>query len=281
VVGKTRKKTKPATRAKRARPNARDLSALLSAAGPKRPRIVDLSLPIQSDMPGIPGVPLYTRHPVKVQAVTALSEKQKDLLEREGVEVNAEIQLGRLMNTLVTFTSHIGTHVDAPRHLFEGGAAIDAISLDRIVMREAVVLDVSRLPLGAGIGADDLQRTGVKPRRDQVPVIKTLWTDRMWGKPEFWSRMPYMTPSAGDWILDRQVPAVALDCFPEIPGYRGVPHRPEERVANHEKWLRAGIIMIQLLTNLSRIGDRFILVALPLRLKGADGSPARVVGIEF
>ena len=38
--------------------------------------------------------------------------------------------------------------------------------------------------------------------------------------------------------------------------------------------------MIQLLTNLGGIGGRFKLVALPLRLRGMDGAPARVVGIE-
>jgi kynurenine formamidase len=55
---------------------------------------------------------------------------------------------------------------------------------------------------------------------------------------------------------------------------------PAERGANHKRWLEAGIPMIQLLTNLGDIGDRFKLVALPLRLRGMDGAPARVVGIE-
>ena len=55
---------------------------------------------------------------------------------------------------------------------------------------------------------------------------------------------------------------------------------PGERGANHRRWLQAGIPMIQLLTNLDRIGNRFALIALPLRLTGMDGSPARVVGVE-
>jgi kynurenine formamidase len=38
--------------------------------------------------------------------------------------------------------------------------------------------------------------------------------------------------------------------------------------------------MVQLLTNLDQIADRFTLIALPLRLAGMDGSPARVVGVE-
>jgi kynurenine formamidase len=55
---------------------------------------------------------------------------------------------------------------------------------------------------------------------------------------------------------------------------------PAERGANHKRWLKAGIPMVQLLTNLDRIGARFSLIALPLRLAGMDGAPARVVGVE-
>ena len=54
---------------------------------------------------------------------------------------------------------------------------------------------------------------------------------------------------------------------------------PQERGANHKRWLKAGIPMIQMLTNLQQVGARFTIVALPLKLTGMDGAPARVVGI--
>lgn len=38
--------------------------------------------------------------------------------------------------------------------------------------------------------------------------------------------------------------------------------------------------MIQMPTNLVGLGLRFTIIALPLRLKGMHGSPARVAGIE-
>ncbi len=110
-------------------------------------------------------------------------------------------------------------------------------------------------------------------------MIKTLWTDRAWGRPEFWRDTVYLDPSVGEWIAARGVAAVAMDCFPEKPFWR-MTLSPAERGANHKRWLKAGIPMIQLLTHLDRIGDRFMLTALPLRLKGMDGSPARVIGIE-
>ena len=127
--------------------------------------------------------------------------------------------------------------------------------------------------------ADDLDRTGVKPTPGQVAVIKTLWTNRAWGKPEFWNNTIYLDPSVGEWTTARGVTAVAMDCFPEKPFWR-MQLAPTERGANHKRWLKAGIPMVQLLTNLDQIENRFAIIALPLRLVGMDGAPARVVGVE-
>ena len=243
------------------------------------PRIVDLTLPIVTAMAGIPKISFYAQHPVKVQAVTVVSDEQRALLAREGVDHLADAPAIGSMNTVFTMNSHIGTHIDAPRHFYADGGAVDELPLDRLVMREAVVLDVSKKSANEGVTADDLDRTGVNPAPGQIAVIKTLWTDRAWGTPEFWSETVYLEPSVGEWIAAREVAAVAMDCFPEKPFWR-MTLTPAERGANHKRWLKAGIPMIQLLTHLDRIGDRFTLVALPLRLKGMDGAPARVIGIE-
>jgi arylformamidase len=243
------------------------------------PRIVDLTLPVATGMAGIPKIPFYEQHPVKVQTVTVVNEEQRATLAREGVDLLVDAPATGTMNTVFTLNTHIGTHIDAPRHFYADGGAVDELELDRIVMREAVVLDVSNTPEGAGVTAQDLQRTGVVPAPGQIAVIKTLWTDRAWGAPEFWANTVYLDPSVGEWITDRRVAAVAMDCFPEKPFWR-MTLTPAERGANHKRWLKAGIPMIQMLTNLDHIADRFTLVALPLRLKGMDGAPARVVGIE-
>jgi arylformamidase len=243
------------------------------------PRIVDLTLPIATGMAGIPKIPFYEQHPVKVQAVTVVNDEQRALLARTGVDHLADAPATGTMNTVFTLNTHIGTHIDAPRHFYADGGAVDELALDRLVMRQAVVLDVSGKPAGAGVTAADLERTGVVPKPGEIAVIKTLWTDRAWGKAEFWADSIHLEPSVGEWITAREVAAVAMDCFPEKPFWR-MQLTAAERGANHKRWLKAGIPMIQMLTNLGSIRDRFMLVALPLRLKGMDGAPARVVGIE-
>lgn len=243
------------------------------------PRIVDLTLPVATGMAGIPKIAFYEQHPVKVQAVTVVNDEQRAMLVREGVDHLADAPAIGSMNTVLTLNTHIGTHIDAPRHFYADGGAVDDLPLDRLVMRQAVVLDVSGKPAGAGVTAEDLERTGVNPEPGQVAVIKTLWTDRAWGRPKFWGDTIHLDPSVGEWTAARGVAAVAMDCFPEKPFWR-MTLTPAERGANHKRWLKAGIPMIQLLTHLDRIGARFTLVALPLRLTGMDGAPARVVGIE-
>lgn len=243
------------------------------------PRIVDLTLPVTSGMAGIPKVAFYDQFPTCVQAVTVASEDQREALRVEGVGMLPDAPIINSMNTVFTLNTHIGTHIDAPRHFYADGAPIDAMSLDRIAMREAVVIDVSHKQAGEGVSAADLDRTGVRPAAGQIAVIKTLWTDRTFGKPEFWDNTIYLDPSVGEWIEACGIAAVAMDCFPEKPFWR-MTLTPAERGANHKRWLKAGIPMIQMVTGLGNIGPRFTMVALPLRLQGMDGSPARVIGIE-
>jgi len=243
------------------------------------PRIVDLTLPVATGMAGIPTIPFYERHPVKVQAVTVVNDDQRAMLAQADVDHLADAPATGTMNTVFTLNTHVGTHIDAPRHFFADGGAVDELPLDRLVMRDAVVLDVGSKPAGAGVTADDLDRTGVKVEPGQVAVIKTLWTNRAWGKPEFWANTIHLEPSVSEWTTARGVVAVAMDCFPEKPFWR-MTLTPAERGANHKRWLKAGIPMIQMLTNLDRIAGRFTITALPLKLTGMDGSPARVIGIE-
>ena len=126
------------------------------------------------------------------------------------------------MDTVLTLNTHIGTHIDAPRHFLADGGPVDELPLDGLVMRDAVVLDVSGKPAGAGVSGDDLERTGVVPSPGQIAVIKTLWTDRAWGQPEFWNDTIHLEPSVSEWTAARGVAAVAMDCFPEKPFWRMV-----------------------------------------------------------
>jgi kynurenine formamidase len=93
--------------------------------------------------------------------------------------------------------------------------------------------------------------------------------------------MPYLEPGVGALMASKGVPALAMDVFPERPLWRGVKIEPGEVwQENHLALMEKGIPLIQFVTNLSQIGsNKFVLIALPLKMKGADGSPARVIAL--
>jgi len=244
-------------------------------------RVIDLTLPIESNMAGIPGIKVYAENPSRVTVVAAISDAQKELLQSEGLTLSNNLVVnGRSMISVLSILVHNGTHIDAPRHMLEKGAPIDQVSLAQVA-KEGVLIDMTQKGASSSISAQEILDTGVQLGSDRIPVINTGWAEKTWGKPEFWTQMPYLEAGVGKLMADKGVTAVALDVFPEKPLWRGVKLDPGEVwVANHLALFERGIPLIQFVTNLSQIGaNRFVLVALPLKVKGGDASPARVVAL--
>jgi kynurenine formamidase len=183
------------------------------------------------------------------------------------------------MNSTLFLLIHNGTHIDAPRHMIEKGYPVDQIPLAKVV-NQATLVDLTHKGPNSTISAKDILDTGVEFGPNVIPVIHTGWTEKMWGKPGFWEQIPYLEPDVGELMVKKGVTAVAMDIFPEKAIWR-VPLKPGEVwVVNHLALFSKGVPIIQFVTNLSQIGkNRFLLVALPLKLKGADAGPARVIAL--
>jgi arylformamidase len=243
-------------------------------------RIVDLTVPIESAMPGIPGVAVYDKNPSRVDVIAVMNEAQRKIAEAEGIVVGRDAVVnGRSMISTLFTLVHNGTHIDAPRHAIENGYPIDRTPLESLV-KKAVLVTLPEKGPNSTISVKDIVNSGVGFGPDVVPIIHTGWTEKMWGKPGFWEQIPYFEQGVGDFFAEKKVSAVGLDIFPEKPVWR-VPLDPGEVwMANHIALLQKGIAIIQFLTNMSRIGkDPFSIVALPLKIRGGDGSPARVIAL--
>jgi len=244
-------------------------------------RVVDLTLPIESNMPGIPGIKTYADNPSKVDVVTAITEGQKSQLQTEGMTLNSNLAVnGRAMISVLSILVHNGTHIDAPRHMMEKGAPIDQMPLGQLV-KEGVLINVPNKGPNSVVTVKDIEESGVELGPNRIPVIHTGFTEKTWGTPEFWTQMPYLEAGVGALMASKGVPAVAMDVFPEKPLWRGVKLDPGEVwVANHLALFEKGIPLIQFVTNLSQIGtNKFVLIALPLNIKGGDASPARAIAL--
>jgi arylformamidase len=178
----------------------------------------------------------------------------------------------------VRLGTHLGTHTDAPSHLFPGGASLDAFALDSFIGPGAM-LDVTPAEPLTPITADVLAAAGT-PARGDVAVVRTDWSAR-WHAPEYPASHPFLTVDAARWLVGCGVRCVAMDTAglmdPRIdltPGERSEPEVVDEIL------LRAGIPYVVGVTGLAAVGDeRFLFVALPMKLAGMDGAPVRAAAI--
>jgi len=173
---------------------------------------------------------------------------------------------------------HYGSHVDAPVHFLRDGYGIDRAPLAKL-FGAAGVVELGDHGKNAGINADTLEDRGRHIVPGDIAILRTNWSDKTWGTDAFWAEGPYLAESGADWLVERGVKAVVYDFSEEFivrqPGFRG------EDCAIHHKILGDDIFNIEYVHNLGAIeGERTAIMAMPLKLAGLDGSPARVVAIE-
>lgn len=174
--------------------------------------------------------------------------------------------------TRVDMAVHMGTHVDAPVHFCADGPGIDAIPLERL-MGEGVVI---RLELSAceAITPDQLAAAAPAIEPGDIVAIDAGWTTR-WKSPD-WTRHPYLSAEATDWLIEKQVKLVAVDTMePELPDEL----RPDDfNFPVHCALLSRGILIAEQVANLDSLrGQRveFLFGALPI--SNCDGAPTRVL----
>jgi arylformamidase len=178
---------------------------------------------------------------------------------------------GRPHVAQLTTTTHSGTHIDAPRHFDPQGAGIDELSFDRL-HGVACAVRINAGELGA-IGPDELEQAEPSVRAGEMLLVSTGWEDRR-GTPAY-GRHPYYTRAAAEWIVERGVTFFGVDVVtPEFP----IAHREPGHVLDfHPVLLAAGIPIAEQLRLSAVAGRRVEVFALPLRIVGADGAPARVI----
>lgn len=243
-------------------------------------QIIDLSLPINGNMKGLPGFQFYMDNPTRTFPLAVMSEDQQTKLNARGIEGTTKPEISNHMLSRLEIITHIGTHIDAPLHMLENTWSIDEIPLERIVKKGKVIpID---LPDGGMVTAESILASNVDFDDSVIPILYTGWTEKKWGTDEFWNNTIYMHKDAAELIVERNCSSVAIDFFPEFPFWRNDVQRPDGQPAghNHKILLRNKTIIIQMVTNVSELGgNEFTLSAVPLKLEGLDGSPARVFAI--
>jgi arylformamidase len=167
---------------------------------------------------------------------------------------------------------HAGSHIDAPEHNVKGGKQVQDLPLETFA-GDAVIADLRHLVPGKAITAEELERTvGAVVRRGDRLLLRTD-VNKTYMVDDWMKRSPYLRSDGTRWCIDKGVVLVGYDF------YHGVDEPEAPRVFNASRTLsEAGIVTLPYLNNLDRAaGQRVTLMALPLKLVGAEASPVRAV----
>jgi arylformamidase len=176
-----------------------------------------------------------------------------------------EISKGGSANvSSLSFGSHTGTHVDAPKHMFDDGVSVDKLPLDAL-MGPAVLVDV-RMEV-RGVGEKELRLHELK---GHTRILIKTRNSSFIRDPQFREDYSFLSPDGADYLLSLGVKLVGVDYF-SIEQFHSGHHRA------HNALLGAGVVIVEGLDlSLPPLGP-YELRVLPLRLAGLDGAPARAI----
>jgi arylformamidase len=159
-------------------------------------------------------------------------------------------------------TVHLGAHTDAPNHYASGGQAMDQRDL-KYYMGPAQVIDVSKAD-GPRILTKDLKNIPIQAER---VLFKTLsFPDPYKWNDDFKS----LSAELIDYLFQNKVKLVGIDT-PSIDPAQDKELESHQAVLRHDMAILEGIVLSDVAAGL------YQLIALPLKLEGADASPVRAI----
>ncbi|MDH5658378.1 MAG: cyclase family protein [Nitrosopumilus sp.] len=208
---------------------------------------VDLTLTISSSIPNFPGSP-------KPQFILWSDIKNNGY--------NLE---------LLFFSSHIGTHIDAPYHFIKNGLKIHQIPLDRL-MGKAILIKLKKTKNESITKLDIIL---FEKKNGKIPTNSTVFFFTGWqknlSKNNYFTENPGLTISAAKYLALKKVNLVGIDS-PSIDLGK------DESYNVHNILSKNNILIVENLSNLNKIlSKEFSFTILPLKIKDATGSPVRAV----
>lgn len=167
--------------------------------------------------------------------------------------------------------SHVGTHVEAPAHFYDGGKDVTDLPLDTFFGR-GILLEIDDAEKDKAISPAYLDKAiGDIIQEGDIIICRNNDQESLKGnRPN-----PHLTPEAAEWMRDHKVKMVGID------NNVGLSDNIENGRKLHDILMKEDVCLIEWLDNLDQIEKReFFLMALPYKVKVMDSSWARVIVIE-
>ncbi|TQR10984.1 arylformamidase [Psychrobacillus soli] len=171
-------------------------------------------------------------------------------------EQTGSVNMGRF-----TTSVHTGTHADAPFHFDNNAPTIEQLDVN-IYIGRAKVVDVIGLE---SIGREELQvfdLDGVE--RLLLKTAKTVSVER------FPTQIPVLKENIGEFLQEKGIFLVGVD-------HPSVDALDDKQLPAHHALYRHGVHILENLFLQDVTPGDYELIALPLKIQGADGSPVRAV----
>ena len=202
--------------------------------------VYDISVMLGAESIDYPGGPVYSRELV-------MKIEDGDPADVSRLEMSA----------------HSGTHIDTPAHFIPDGKNLDEYPAEKWILPAHVV----HIKDKEAIRPAELEKVDIKP--GDALLFKT--DNSMSGRGisgVFSERFIHVSPEAADFCVERKVSLAGID------------YNTIEKVGSdvvHHKLLGHEILILEGI-NLKEVPPgKYTLFCLPLRIKGAEGAPARAI----
>lgn len=199
-------------------------------------RIIDISRPIHDGMPVYPGNPAVSIQTVRTK--TSILSK-------------------------ITFGSHTGTHIDAPRHVFAKGVGVDGFALN-VFFGPCRVLDMTKIHGDVQV-SDFLKHKIKKGERILVRTKNSLRTFQ-----KFYGDYVALSGDAAVYLAKVGIRLFGID-YLSVKKRGSLDNRP------HTVLLRKKIAIFEGLDLSKAKQGTYTFVGFPLKFGSIEGSPARAV----
>lgn len=182
---------------------------------------------------------------------------------RPKITVVSDYATGSNYASNISMNLHTGTHIDAPLHMIEGGATFETIDITKLVT-DCTVFDFTGVQ--DRITSDDLKTKDIKP--GSFILLKT----RNSFFEGFDDNFVFVDKTGAEYLKNLKITGVGIDSL-------GI-ERSQPDHETHKLLLGEGIIILEGLRLADIKEGVYKLIALPLKMRGTEASPARAVLIE-
>ena len=173
----------------------------------------------------------------------------------------------------VTYCTHVGTHIEVPYHHLKEGQDTSEFPVHDLI-GNCVVLNFINKKNKEEISLKEFKNYDDQINQNDIVFIRTGMDRNYRDLSPRWLEEPYPSEEAVLWLIEKKIACFGTDSASvEVPD---TDYQP-----NHQALFKAGIPIVESLTNLEKIENgKYIVMLLPLPIKGLDASPLRVVAVR-